>query len=76
MYKVLEPIIYLVKVKHFTTSDIYFVLVNFIGVFLNFAHINVDCYTDMTGNGRKAIMDYFCWSVGGRFSPARHYWEI
>lgn len=76
MFKAIEPIINFVKVKHFTTSDIYFalntkltpILLMFFAVLLTTMDIlrtSIDCYTDMSGgNGRKAIMDNFCWSVG------------
>lgn len=71
----MEPIINMVKVKHFTTSDIYFGLITkftpILLVFFSILHTSmdvlrtpIDCFTDMTGNGRKAIMDNFCWSVG------------
>ena len=75
MYKSIEPIMNLVKVKHFTTSDIYFALnTKFTPILLlcfscllttmDVLRTSIDCYTDWTGNGRKAIMDNFCWSVG------------
>lgn len=75
MFKAIEPIINLVKVEHFTTSDFYFTLnAKFTPILLLFCTVllttmdvlrtSIDCYTDMTGNGRKAIMDNFCWSVG------------
>lgn len=75
MYKAIEPIKNLVKVKHFTTSDAYFVLntkltpilLLLFSVLLSTMDVlrtSIDCYTDTNGNGRKAIMDNFCWSVG------------
>lgn len=75
MYKVIEPIKDLVKVKYFTTSDIYFVLnTKFTPILLLFFSVlltamdvlraSIDCYTDNNDNGRKAIMDNFCWSIG------------
>lgn len=75
MYRIFEPIKNLVNVKHFTTSDIFFSLnTEFTPILLLFCsallttmdvlRTSIDCYTDMTGNGRKAIMDNFCWSVG------------
>lgn len=74
MYKVIQPIKDLVKVKYFTTSDIYFVintkftpiLLLFFSVLLTAMDVlrtSIDCYTDNT-DGRKAIMDNFCWSSG------------
>lgn len=76
MFKAIEPIINLVKeVKHFTTSDCYFmlntkttsILLLFFSVLLTTMDVlrtSIDCYVDMTGNARKAIMDNYCWSVG------------
>lgn len=76
MYKSIEPIVKnLVKVKHFTISDMYFtlnteftpallVLFSVLLTAMDVLRTSIDCYTDMTGSGRKAIMDNFCWSVG------------
>lgn len=75
MYKAIEPILNLVKVNHFTTSDFYFVLnTKFTSILLllfsvllttmDVLRTSIDCYTDMTGNGRKVMMDNFCWSTG------------
>lgn len=75
MFKTIKPIMSMVKVKYFTTSDIYFSLnTKFTPVLLlcfsllltsmELLRISIDCYTDMTGNGRKAIMDNFCWTAG------------
>lgn len=75
MYKVIEPFKNLVKVDYFTISDNYFVLnTKFTPILLLFfsalltamdvLRTPIDCYTDMNGNGRKLIMDNFCWSVG------------
>lgn len=75
MYKSFEPILNLVKIARFTTADFNFTLnTKFTPVLLLFftmllttmdvLRTSIDCYTDMTGNGRKAIMDNFCWSVG------------
>lgn len=74
MLKVFEPIKSFVKVKHFTTSDIFFAINTKLtpALLLSFAIIlttmdvlrtSIDCYTDNT-DGRKAIMDNYCWSVG------------
>lgn len=75
MYKVFQPIIDLVKIKHFTISDLFFSLnTKFIPIVLllfsallttsDILRTSIDCYVDMTGNGRKAIMDNFCYAVG------------
>lgn len=75
MYKIIEKIISSVGVQLFTTSDNTFVLTTkitpilllIISVLLttkDVLHTSIDCYTDMHGNARKAIMDNFCWSVG------------
>lgn len=75
MYKSIESILNLVKVEQITTSDFYFKLITkFTPVLLlfftmllttmDFLRTSIDCYTDMSANGRKAIMDNFCWSVG------------
>lgn len=75
MYNAITPFKNLVKVKHFTTSDMYFtlntkftpILLLFFSVLLTTRDVlrtSIDCYTDMAGNGRQAIMDNFCWSVG------------
>lgn len=76
MFKSIEPIVTnLVKVKHFTISDIYFtlntkftpallMLFSVLLTAMDVLRTPIDCYTDMTGSSRKAIMDNFCWSVG------------
>lgn len=75
MYKVIEPIKDLVKVKHFTKSDIYFeintkftpILLLFFSVLLTAMDVlraPIDCYTDHTDGNRKPIMDNYCWSIG------------
>lgn len=75
MYKVFESILNLMTVKHFTVSDIYFelntkftsILLLIFSVLLSTRDVlrtSIDCYTDTNANGRKAIMDNFCWSVG------------
>lgn len=75
MYKVIEPIKSLVKVKHFTTSDIYFaintkftpILLLLFSVLLTAMDVlrtSIDCYTDTNDKDRKAIMDNYCWSIG------------
>lgn len=75
MYKSIVSILNQVKLERFTTADFYFVLnTKFTPVMLLFFGIlsttmdvlrtSIDCYTDMSGNGRKAIMDNFCLSVG------------
>lgn len=75
MYKVIEPIKSLVKVKHFTTSDIYFVInTKFTPILLllfsvlltamDVLRTPIDCYMDHKENDRKAIMDNYCWSTG------------
>lgn len=75
MYKVIEAIVNLVEVKHFTISDIYFtlntefttallLLFSVLSIAMNLLHTSIDCYSDMTGNVTKAIMDNFCWSIG------------
>lgn len=75
MYKSFASILNLVKVERLTISDFYFILnTKFTPVLLLFfamlsttmdlLRTSIDCYTDMSGNGRKAIMDNFCWSVG------------
>lgn len=75
MYKIIEPVIKMVKINHFTTSDFFFifnckfscVMFIFFGILLttmDLLRTSIDCYVDMAANGRKSIMDNFCWSVG------------
>lgn len=75
MYKSIEPILNLVKINHFSTSDIFFdlntkitsILLLHSSVLLTMMDVlrtSIDCYTDMSGNVRKLIMDNFCWSTG------------
>lgn len=75
MYKSIETILNLVKIEGFTTSDFYFKLITKFTpvIFLVFSLLvtsmdvlrtSIDCYTDMSANNRKTLMDNFCWSVG------------
>lgn len=72
MYKAVEPIKKLISVKHFTTSDIYFlintkltpallVLFSVLLSALDLLRTSIDCLSD---DGKKAIMDNYCWSMG------------
>lgn len=74
MYKAVEPIKQLIKVKRFTTSDAYFmintkltpIMLLFFSVLLSALELlraSIDCYTDNT-TPRKAMMDNYCWSIG------------
>lgn len=75
MYKVVEPIKKLISVKHFTTSDIYFlintkltpallILFSVLLSALDLLRTAIDCYTDSNDSGRKSMMDNYCWSIG------------
>lgn len=71
----METVKNLVNDKYFTTSDISFTInteftpillcvFSFILTTMDVLRTSIDCYTDTSGNSRKAIMDNFCWSVG------------
>ncbi|XP_055308741.1 innexin inx4-like isoform X2 [Sitodiplosis mosellana] len=75
MYKSFVSILNLVKVESLTTSDFFFIInTKFTPILLLFfatllttmdiLRTSIDCYPDSSGNGRKAIMDNFCWSFG------------
>lgn len=74
MFKIVEPVGNLFKVKHFTTSDTIFkvntkftpallVLFSILLTTMDLLRASIDCYTD-TESKRKAIMDNYCWSIG------------
>lgn len=75
MYKVFQPIINLVKTKYFTISDTFFILNTEVTPILllmfsilltsvDCLRASIDCYTDVSSNNRKAIMDNYCFSTG------------
>lgn len=74
MYSVVQPISKLLNVKHFVTSDIYFLINTKLTVVLlilfsvllsalDLLRTSIDCYTD-NNDRRKAMMDNYCWSMG------------
>lgn len=78
MYKPIELALNLMKIERFDKekiSDFSFVFntkftPNLLMIFaillstMDVLRTSIDCYTDMSANGRKAIMDNFCWSMG------------
>lgn len=75
MYKAIEIVRNLVKTKNFTTTDVNFVintkftpfLLIFFSILLTTKDVlrtSIDCFTDMSGNKLKSMMDNYCWSVG------------
>lgn len=76
MYKTVDPIIKLLKIKQFTISDLWFlfntkltaILLVSCSVLLCAANLvkkSIDCYSsDHDSNQKREIMENFCWSVG------------
>lgn len=75
MYKIFQSIINLVKTEYFHISDTFFVLNTEVTPILllifsvlltsvDCLRVSIDCYTDVSSNNRKAIMDNYCYSIG------------
>lgn len=76
MFNVVQPLSKLLAVKHFTTSDLCFVLntkltATILVLFsvllsaLDLFRTSIDCFVDSKDSGnRKSMMDNYCWSVG------------